>query len=145
MILPGSRWSEASLSAQGSDLESRRIVELLEELVIWTRLAGINNARESLSEALKKDSEKLGYHYSDGRGSAEVGKMAGVSDFAVRSYWKKWAALGLMAPSKKFRGRFERLFSLYDLGFDVPPPKAAPPAAGADREQPPNVNEGDTP
>ncbi len=133
------------MGVPGGDSDSRRIVELLEELVIWTRLAGISNARESLSDALKKDSEKLGYHFSDGRGSAEVGKKAGVSDFAIRSYWKKWAALGLMAPSKKFKGRFERLFSLDDLGIEVPPPKAVSPAADTEREQVPDVNKGDVP
>ncbi len=99
-------------------------VALLQELLKWARLQGIQTARGVLADALKKDSEKLAYEYSDGRGSADVGKIAGVSDFAVRSYWKKWAALGIALPSKKFKGRYERLFSLEDLGFEVPVPRS---------------------
>lgn len=97
-----------------------RLVELLTELVKWTRFEGIQKARQILADSLKKDSEKLAYHFSDGRGSAEVAKVAGVSDFAVRSYWKKWQALALVVPSNKYKGRFQHVFSLEDLGFEVP-------------------------
>jgi len=98
----------------------QKMIELLSEIAKWVRFEGIQRARQLLPEALKKDSEKLAYHFSDGRGSAEAAKLAGVSDFAVRSYWKKWATMGLVVPSEKFKGRYERIFSLEDLGIEVP-------------------------
>lgn len=127
------------MNEESSPGSTSRVVELLEELVRWTRLQGIQHARAILGEVLKKDAEKLAYQHSDGRGSAEVGKVAGVSDFAVRSYWKRWASIGIVVPSKKFKGRYERIFSLEDLGFEVPSPRGPPtkmdaPTAGAEEE-----------
>jgi len=97
-----------------------KVIELLREIAKWVRFEGIQRARQVVSEALKKDAEKLAYHYSDGRSSADVAKLAGVSDFAVRSYWKKWVTVGLVVPSAKFKGRYERILSLKDLGIEVP-------------------------
>lgn len=99
--------------------DQKRIIELLNEIAKWVRFEGVQRARQVLVETLKKDSEKLAYHYSDGRGSAEVAKLVGVSDFTVRNYWKKWATLGLVIPSEKFKGRYERTLSLEDLGIEV--------------------------
>jgi len=101
----------------------KKIIELLSEIVKWVKFNGIQSVRQVLSENLKKDSDKIAYHYSDGRTSAEVAALAGVSDFTVRSYWKKWATLGLVLPSEKFKGRYERIFSLEDFGMEIPLPK----------------------
>lgn len=100
--------------------DNTRAVELLEELVKWSRLQGAQTAKKILSESLSKNSEKLVYHFSDGRGSKEISSLAGVSDFSVRSYWKRWNTEGLVSPSKKYKGRYERVFSLEDFGIDVP-------------------------
>lgn len=97
-----------------------KIIGLLDEILKWTRFEGMQRVKAVLLETLKKDSEKIAYQYSDGRGSLEISKIAGVSDFAIRSYWKKWATIGLVHPSGKFKGRYERLFSLEDLGVEVP-------------------------
>jgi len=101
-----------------------KMIGLLEEILKWTRFEGMQRVKVVLLETLKKDSERIAYHYSDGRGSLEISKIAGVSDFAIRSYWKKWATMGLVQLSSKFKGRYERLFSLEDLGIEVPPVKA---------------------
>ncbi len=114
--------------------DAKQLLAQLKEIAKWTRLQGIQKARELLSEVLRRDSDKLAYENSDGRGSGEVGKAAGISDFAVRSYWKKWAALGLVVPSEKYKGRFERLFSLTELGFEVPLSRGS--AAGPQEETP---------
>jgi len=103
-----------------------KMIELLDEILKWTRFDGMQRVKAVLLETLKKDSEKIAYYYSDGRGSLELSKIAGVSDFAVRSYWKKWATMGLVQPSIRFKGRYERLFSLEDLGIEVPPAKLLP-------------------
>ncbi len=96
-------------------------VELLEELVKWTRFQGILKAKEVLLDTLKSNSERLVYVLSDGRGSQEVGKAAGVSHTTVVSYWGKWATLGIVEPLRVKGGtRYKRVFSLGDFGIEVP-------------------------
>jgi len=99
---------------------NKRIVELLEELVKWKRFEGAQFAKRTLRELFTKDAEKLVYNYSDGRGSKKIASISGVSDFSVRNYWKKWNFEGLVVPSEKHKGRYERIFSLEDFGIDIP-------------------------
>lgn len=50
-----------------------RVVELLEELVKWTRVTSIPDVKKLLVETLQNDTDKLAYHNSDGkRTSREV-------------------------------------------------------------------------
>lgn len=98
----------------------KEILETLREIAKWVRLYGIQTVRSLFEETLNREIDRLIYHYSDGRPSIEIAKLAGVSDFTVRSYWKKWSAIGIMVPSQKFKGRYERLFSLEELGIEVP-------------------------
>jgi len=97
-----------------------KIIELLEEILIWTRLQGVQNAKAVLDDALKIDTLKIAYQYSDGRSSAEISKICGVSGMTVTNYWKRWFTLGIAQPSPKYKGRFERTFSLEDLGIEIP-------------------------
>lgn len=103
--------------------DNKRIIELLEELVKWRRLEGAQLARKTMKEVLSKDAEKLVYQYSTGRTSKEIAALSGVSDFSVRNYWKKWNQEGLVMPSQKYKGRYERVFSLEDFGIEIPPTK----------------------
>jgi len=107
------------MKADGEE-DQKKIIDLLSEIAKWTRFDGIQKARQVLSDNLKKDSEKIAYHNSDGKTSTEIAKISGVSDFAVRSYWKKWASIGIAFPSEKFKGRYERTFSLEDFGIEIP-------------------------
>jgi hypothetical protein len=111
-------------------MSDERMVELLEELTKWARFQGAQLAKKVLRDILSKDAEKVVYQYSDGKGSAEIAALAGVSDFTVRSYWKKWNTEGLVIPSQKFKGRYERIFSLEDFGIEVPMPKSSGQVAG---------------
>ena len=115
--------------------ESQRIIELLEELVKWRRFEGAQLAKKTLRELFSKDAEKIVYQYSDGRGTKEIGDLAGVSDFAVRTYWKKWNIEGLVVPSEKHKGRFARVFSLEDFGIEVPMTKNSSPKLETDDSQ----------
>lgn len=103
--------------------DTKRIIELLEESLKWQRFEGAQLAKKILKDLLSKDVDKLIYHYSDGKGSKDIAVLAGVSDFTVRSYWKKWNVEGLVVPSNKFKGRYERVFSLEDFGIEVPQTK----------------------
>lgn len=100
--------------------DQKKIVESLATIAKWTRFNGMQVARQVITSTLQSDAEKLAYHYSNGRASTEVAKLSGVSDFTIRSYWKKWNISGLVVPSSKFKGRYERAFSLEDFGIDVP-------------------------
>ena len=97
-----------------------RVIELLEEILRWTRLQGVQNARAVLVDALEADIHKVAYQLSDGRSSSEVGKACGVSGMTVTNYWRRWFTLGIAQPSKNYKGRFERAFSLEDLGIEIP-------------------------
>jgi hypothetical protein len=102
-----------------------RIHGTLEELLKWTRFEGMLKIKEVLLDVLRTDGEKLAYHYSDGRSSREVAKLAGLSHTTIVDYWKKWATLGLM-ESINVRGgtRYKRVFSLSDFGIEISRVKA---------------------
>lgn len=102
----------------------KRLTELVEELVKWKKFEGAQLAKKVLRDLLAKDIDRLVYQYSDGRTTREIAALAGVSDFTVRNYWKKWNTEGLIVPSQKFKGRYERIFSLEDFGIEVPAMKA---------------------
>jgi hypothetical protein len=94
---------------------------LLRELVKWNKFQGMIKAKEVLLDALRNDSEKLAYAASDGRGSQEVARTAGVSHTTVVSYWNRWATLGIVEPlAVKGGTRYRAVFSLSDLGIQVP-------------------------
>ena len=97
-----------------------KMVQLLEEILIWTRLQGVQNAKAVLDEALSDDKLKLAYHLSDGRSSTEVGNACDVTGMTITNWWRKWFTIGIAQPSKRYKGRFERTFSLEDLGIKVP-------------------------
>jgi transposase len=115
--------------------DSKRIIELLEELTKWKRFEGAQLAKTILRDLLSKDAEKLVYQFSDGRGSRDIAALAGVSDFSVRNYWKKWNAEGMVVPSQKFKGRYERVFSLEDFGIEIPPLKNPSETQGQESTQ----------
>jgi DNA-binding CsgD family transcriptional regulator len=109
-----------------------KIIELLDEILRWTRLQGVQNARAVLTTALKTDTDKIIYHLSDGRPSGQIARVCGVTEVSVRNYWRRWFTLGITQPSHKYKGRFERSFSLEDLGIKVP---AMPVASATVKER----------
>lgn len=115
------------LTEKGNADKQDKIIELLGEILRWTRLQGVQNARAVLTTTLKADTDKIIYHLSDGRPSGQIAKVCGVTEVSVRNYWRRWFTVGITQPSKKYKGRFERSFSLEDLGIKVP----AMPAASA--------------
>ncbi len=119
---------ESGTTRNGNDMtnsnDAQPLTELqktMQEILKWTRLQGMQTARAILEDCLKKDSEKLAYHFSDGRDSREVGRLAGISHMTVTNYWKKWAALGVVEPVRARGGeRYRRIFSLEDFGMALP-------------------------
>ena len=102
-------------------MDDERIVDLLKEILKWTRFQGMISVKGVLLDTLKKDEEKVAYESSEGRGSKEVAKLAGISHQTVVNYWKKWATLGIVEPLKVRGGlRYRRSFSLSDFDIEVP-------------------------
>lgn len=98
-----------------------RIIELLEEMLKWTKVTSIPHVKTLLSEILPSDKEKVAYHYSDGRGSQEVAKFAKVGFATITKWWKVWARAGIAElVSVKGGERAKRIFSLEDFGIVVP-------------------------
>lgn len=102
-----------------------RIISLLEELLKWTKLQGLEKAQNALTTLLKTDAEKLAYEQSDGKTSREVSAIVGVSHGTIANYWKKWARYGIVTEinSKGGGTRYKRIFSLQEFGIDVPKTK----------------------
>jgi hypothetical protein len=110
-----------------TDEPKEKMISLLQEIARWTKFQGFLKLKELLTTVIHTDSEKLIYEYSDGRSTAEVAKLVGVSNVTVYNYWTKWSKLGIMEPSMKYKGRLERMISLQDIGMTIPPAKIAMP------------------
>lgn len=99
-----------------------RMIELLEELLKWTRVASFPKVKELLLSILESPEEKAAYQASDGETSGrEVGNQANASQPTVSKWWKKWIIAGIAESVSVQRGeRAKRLFSLDDFGIEVP-------------------------
>lgn len=120
-----------------SDEKFDRMIQLLEEILKWTRLEGVQRAKTTLTELLKTHAEKLVYEYSDGRTSRQIADIVGVSHATVTNYWKKWARYGIVKEVGARGGtRYQRVFSLSDFGIEVPPVSVATRQAETTEQQP---------
>ena len=96
--------------------------KLLQEILKWTRFAGIKGVKEQLEMTLDTEPKRMVYHLSDGSKTiSDVNKITGVSTGSISGYWRKWATLGLgEKTSVKGGERFVRAFDLEDFGINVP-------------------------
>jgi hypothetical protein len=99
-----------------------KMIELLEELVKWTKAVSIPKVKELLLSILESPEEMVAYQLSDGeKGGREVAERANVSQPTVAKWWKKWIVSGIAEPISVQRGeRARRIFSLDDFGIEVP-------------------------
>jgi len=103
-----------------NDEKLDRIIELLEEILKWTRFEGNQRVKEILLDELDTDTKKIVYELSDGRSSPEIEKMADVTSKTIRDWWKKWANRGLTEVHPGYKVRFHKVFSLGDFGIEIP-------------------------
>ena len=99
-----------------------KIIELLEELVKWTKVASIPRVNELLLSVLKSPEEMIAYQISDGeKTSREVADVANVGKSSIVKWWKVWIRAGIAESASVQRGdRAKRIFSLDDFGIEVP-------------------------
>jgi hypothetical protein len=95
----------------------------LDQLLKWSRFAGLQQLKNLLTQNLTSDRELLVYELSDGeRTTREIAALANVrSNATVVGYWRKWSKLGIVEPSQNRQGRFKRFCSLEEVGLTVPP------------------------
>jgi hypothetical protein len=101
----------------------RNIESKLDQLLKWTRFAGMQQLRNILAHNLTNDTQMLIYEHSNGeRSTREIAELVGVkSNQTVSNYWKKWSSLGIVEQSPKYQGRFQRICSLEEVGLTIPP------------------------
>lgn len=105
-----------------------RMIELLEELVKWTKVTSVPSVKKLLLEILPNPEDKIAYQLSDGKTRREIANQANVSGRTISSWWKKWIRNGIAVPISVQRGkRAKRIFSLDDFGIEIPPLKEAKP------------------
>lgn len=99
-----------------------RMIELLEELVKWTKVTSIPKVKELLMGILESPEEMIAYQSSDGeKNRREVADQANVSQSTVSKWWRKWIKAGIAEAVSVQRGeRAMRIFSLDDFGIEVP-------------------------
>lgn len=103
-------------------MSDERLIELLEELVRWTKVTSIPKVKDLLEELLKTPEEKLAYALSDGkRTTREVAEMAKTSQISVSRHWREWIRAGIAEPiaAKGGGNRAKSVFSLDDFGIEV--------------------------
>ena len=97
------------------------ILKELKEQTRWLRFLALPSMRKTIEDNLTTKEQKRIYQLSDGANSTNaiakklLSEGIKVSHMTVYNYWKKWSALGLVIPSKKYRGRFEKIIDLSDL------------------------------
>lgn len=104
-------------------------LEVLKEILKWTRFSGIKQVKATLEEVLDSDQKRLAYQLSDRtRTTREVAALAtGGGKTTIENWWKYWYRLGL-GETVSVRGgdRFMRSFDLTDFGISFPKQKFSP-------------------
>lgn len=102
-----------------------KLIALLSEVLKWTRFIGKQQLKALLLDNLKEDVDKVVYELSDGKSLREIERICkdngySVSKDAINRYWNKWKPLGIVEPSKRRQGRYERIVSLKEVGIELP-------------------------
>ncbi|MFQ5884599.1 MAG: winged helix-turn-helix transcriptional regulator [Thermoplasmata archaeon] len=94
-----------------------RLLEVLEDILKWTRFSGIEGLRKVI-EALD-DQDKLIYHYADGnRTTREIAERVASSQPTVSRRLQELEKRKLV--TKNDRNRWEHIAPLSFLGLEVP-------------------------
>ncbi|MDH5754434.1 MAG: hypothetical protein OEY95_04435 [Candidatus Bathyarchaeota archaeon] len=103
--------------------ENKEIRDILREILKWIKFEGMQKVKQVLENTLDTDTKKLVYELSDGISSPKIAKIAGVDPATVRDYWKDWDVLGIVEIHSDYKKRYRRIFSLKEVGIEVPEAK----------------------
>lgn len=96
------------------------IKDILKEILKWTKFEGMLKVKQILDTTLDNDTKKIIYELSDGRSSPKIAEIAEVTSPTVRDYWKDWSVLGIVEIHPDYKKRYQRIFSLKEVGIEVP-------------------------
>ncbi len=104
--------------------DDKNIKEILKEILKWTKFEGMQKVKQVLVDNLDSDVKKLTYELSDGRSSLEIAKAVGIAEHTVRNYWKDWSIIGIVEIHPELKKRYRQIFSLKEVGVEIPKSKA---------------------
>ena len=95
-----------------------RQLELLEELVAWTRFANREAVIKLIGSVMPDPRHLRAFEATDGkRTQAEVGAFARLTQPTVSGLWARWRRLGLLMDRGE---RLQHLVRPSDLGMHIP-------------------------
>lgn len=101
--------------------EANNNTDLLQKLVIYTKLANYDNIRNRLIEILNSNDKKRVFEATNGKSSVrDIQTETGISKGTVSDWWNEWQKEGIVQESKETRGRRCKVLSLHDFGIEVP-------------------------
>ena len=112
---------------------NKEIKNILKEILKWTKFQGMQKVKQVLETALDTDTKKLIYELSNGNSSPKIAKTASVDPTTVRDHWKDWTIIGIAEIHPNYRKRCRKVFSLEEVGIEVPVIKEA--TANEDEEE----------
>lgn len=105
---------------------NENIINLLKELVKWTKFQAWSKVKEVLLNVLNDDIKKLIYHFSDGKSSSrKMTEKVPVGHSTIVKYWNDWAKSNIVEPIPVRGGgtRYKKMFNLEDFGIELPKAK----------------------
>ena len=103
-----------------------QIIELLKELVKWTKFQAWGKVKDVLLGVLDDNEKKRIYHLSDGKQSSrKIAENVSVSRSTIVKYWNDWANSNIVEPIPVKGGglRYKKMFNLEDFGIEIPKTK----------------------
>lgn len=90
---------------------------LLNEMLKWNRLHGIQLLRKTLPELLNEEKKRLAYEMTDGKNSQPaIAKKVGIAGGTVSNWWNKWFAQGIVT---KDGNKYCKIISLKEIGIEI--------------------------
>ena len=85
-----------------ADEDQKTAVELLKEILKWTKVTSIPQVKNLLESTLASPEQRLAYQASDGKNVREVADIAHVGKSTIGRWWADWVKLGLaeLQPAK---------------------------------------------
>ena len=101
--------------------EQNRTIELLEEILLWTKYDFLE-MKQLMIDELDTDEKRIAYQLSDGENStAQIASVIPVSQMTISNWWRNWLELGIVKQTEKYGGRRrKRLISLAEMGIPYP-------------------------
>lgn len=97
-------------------MNDKRVIEVLEELVKWTKIANFDTVKSSIEKTLNNEKKKKAYMLTGTKTQSEIRKMLKMSPNDISELWQECARRGLVVKKKKGKG-YERVFDLDDFGL----------------------------